>query len=350
MRRFFSSRLGLLLLIGVGAALPLTVILMARGSHPEKSDASDDAIVAPQRIAREGADTIVQMDASEVRSSDIRSVYVTESARPATALAYGSVLDLQTLLSDASSFDAAQAQLEAAEAKSRESAQAVERARALHADNDNVSRAQLQASESAYQVDQSSLRAAHMQLNLAQARILENWGPVLSKWVTERDGHFTRLVDVHEVLILATLPMGERWKEPVVDALATVENDRTVPLRFVSTAPRSDVHIQGVGYFFTAPGDSGLLPGLTVTLRASSGDPIRTAVLPTSAVVWTQGRPWAYERSAGDHFKRRPLELLGETGTGNYLVRPIPDHREIVVQGAQTLLSEEFRGQIDVDD
>jgi len=83
----------------------------------------------------------------------------------------------------------------------------------------------------------------------------------------------------------------------------------------------------------------------------SSGSPIEGIEVPSSAVVWWTGRAWVYLRTGADTFTRHEIPTDAAAPGGNFIVpvnslpQPIP---EIVAQGAQTLLSEEFRAQIQV--
>lgn len=70
-------------------------------------------------------------------------------------------------------------------------------------------------------------------------------------------------------------------------------------------------------------------------LRVMSVD---TDAIPSSAVVWADGRAWYYWRTHVTHLQRAPLI---PTSTGVI--------RDIVVIGAQVLLSEEFRDHIEAE-
>ncbi len=82
------------------------------------------------------------------------------------------------------------------------------------------------------------------------------------------------------------------------------------------------------------------------------GKAVDGVLVPSAAIVWWQGRAWAYVRAGPDRFVRReiPTSLPAPDGSGGYIVRDLPAGAEIVTQGAQALLSEEFRAQIDVGD
>ena len=68
--------------------------------------------------------------------------------------------------------------------------------------------------------------------------------------------------------------------------------------------------------------------------------------MPASAIVWQQGRAWAYFRTGPQTFARRAMATNLPAPRGGYVEMGIPDNAEVVVEGAQTLLSEEFRTQM----
>jgi hypothetical protein len=71
-------------------------------------------------------------------------------------------------------------------------------------------------------------------------------------------------------------------------------------------------------------------------------------VVPLAAMVWWQGRVWVYVRTGPSTFARRAIETDYPLPEDGYLDRSLTSDTEVVVQGAQMLLSEEFRAQIRV--
>jgi hypothetical protein len=84
-----------------------------------------------------------------------------------------------------------------------------------------------------------------------------------------------------------------------------------------------------------------------------SGTPVDGYVIPPSAIVWWAGRPWVYAKIAGDQFSRRQIPTDMPVGREGEFVVPVSALSEpeqaIVLRGAQMLLSEEFRAQIQVE-
>jgi hypothetical protein len=66
-------------------------------------------------------------------------------------------------------------------------------------------------------------------------------------------------------------------------------------------------------------------------------------------VRW-QGRSWVYLRISPETFKRHPISTDQPISDDDFVVPDIPSGSEIVVRGAQALLSEEAKGELRGDD
>ncbi len=88
-----------------------------------------------------------------------------------------------------------------------------------------------------------------------------------------------------------------------------------------------------------------LVPGFS---ESAGGKHIPGVVIPDSAVVWLDGKAWAYVQQGRGHFIRKEVATDHPVGKGWFVTKIFMDGDSIVVQGAQLLLSEEFRTQIQI--
>jgi hypothetical protein len=91
-----------------------------------------------------------------------------------------------------------------------------------------------------------------------------------------------------------------------------------------------------------------VLPGMNVLAFLPSGTAIDGATVPAEAVIWWQDRAWIYRRIGPQTFARNQIATELPAPGGGYIVKDLPADTEIVSSGAQLLLSEEFRAQIQV--
>jgi multidrug efflux system membrane fusion protein len=112
----------------------------------------------------------------------------------------------------------------------------------------------------------------------------------------------------------------------------------------LSASPQSDPAIQGNPYFYAA---DGVLPvGTRTTAHVSPSDRSTPGLLiPESAVVWYGGQPWVYVRTAADHFTRRNVPAASPVDRGFLATSGFRAGDQVVIGGAQLLLSEELRPQ-----
>jgi len=146
------------------------------------------------------------------------------------------------------------------------------------------------------------------------------------------------------------LPPGVSLPAAPPTAAMEAQNGARVPITFVSPATRVDPKLQGVSLFYSAPAESGVLPGQNVLAFLPSGKASEGVTVPASAVVWWQNRAWIYRRTGPDTFKRIEISTDVPAAGGGYIVKEVPQDAEIVTSGAQLLLSEEFRSQIRVEE
>jgi hypothetical protein len=72
--------------------------------------------------------------------------------------------------------------------------------------------------------------------------------------------------------------------------------------------------------------------------------------LPVSAIVWHAGRSWVYREDGEGSYTRLPVAGPLTGGPHLFIDTGLVPGMRVVVTGAQTLLSEEFRGHIPSED
>jgi hypothetical protein len=204
-----------------------------------------------------------------------------------------------------------------------------------------------EAAEGTFLTDQAALTAAQSQVKTLAATARQEWGPVIGKGIVERSPQVVQLIEREEFLVQVTLPPSVVLSEPPRVALAQAPTRiANIDLDYVSPATRTDARIQGLSYFFVASGDSGLLPGMNTIVYVPSGRTYEGVFLEDTAIVQWQGRSWVYLRTGPDSFKRHPINTDQPVSDDDYVVKDIPPGSEIVVRGAQVLLSEEAKSEL----
>lgn len=329
--------------------------LLAWGGLKGRNEAAieadqERAVKAPIRVSNKNGNPVITLDAATQQRSGIETAALPSTPHREEVRAYGMVLDVARLTELSNNYANARAQVQTAQAKLAMSKPAFDRAEKLFNETHVVSQAQLQAAEAAFGTDQASLGAAEAQVRTLTATAYQEWGSVLGKSLVDESPMITALIERRTFLLQITLPPGVILKAPPATASIETGKAARANVTFVSPATRIDPKIQGVSLFYAAAAESGVLPGMNVLAFLPSGSATEGADVPASAVVWLQGRAWVYRRTGQDTFARVEIATDLPAPGGGYIVRDVPEDAEIVTRGAQLLLSEEFRAQIQVED
>jgi hypothetical protein len=151
-----------------------------------------------------------------------------------------------------------------------------------------------------------------------------------------------------------SLPVGQSLSQEPNEARIGVLGYETQPLvtRIIWSAPTADSHLQGQSFLLKVEAQGfPLRPGTAVTGQLESpGNAKPGVVVPEAAVVRTGDRAWAYVQIAATQFERRQLEATMPSARGWFVTSGFATGDHIVVTGAQALLSEELKSQIQVKD
>ena len=342
----------LVILAAVGSLGALVVwgFLAGRGEAALEAE-RERPVKAPSRVSTYGrGQPVVTFDAATREQSGVAVIKPKSMQHQDQVRAYGTVLDLDKLVTLDNNYVTALAQLHSAQAKVVASKAAFERAQALSKDN-VATLAQLQTAEATFGVDQAGVETAEAQVKTLKATALQEWGAVIGKALVASGALVTRLIERDTFLLQITLPPGTSITPP---ATATVQFGASASrhqVQFVSSATQTDPKTQGLSFYYAADAASNLLPGMNVLAFVPCGAPIDGIEIPASAVVWWTGRAWIYLRTGVDTFTRHEIPTDAPAPDGGFIVsvkslpQPVP---ELVAQGAQMLLSEEFRAQIQV--
>ncbi|MDE2600050.1 MAG: hypothetical protein KGL40_10560 [Rhodocyclaceae bacterium] len=324
----------LALVIG-GVGIAVAVFYFARSID---GDEKNEAPTAAHTNAEPGV--ALDADAAKRAGIETRKLQIGNYDPGVTAIA--TALPIKDLADVASGIAAAKAQAQKAAAVLESSRKEYQRLQTLHADDRNVSDRTLQAAEAVWRGDEANARAANVTYAATLASAQRKWGNVLSKAIAENGPLFRRLMEGKEVLVRVAAPSGIRLTAPPATVKVFSDDRNWLPAKLVSASSQTDPQVQGMAYYYTVE-DDGVIPGMTLSAELPTGAEQAGVVLPDAAVVWWQGKPWFYQSVAENRFERR--ELVGAKQTSQGWFATVPD-LPTVLQGAQSLLSEDLRNQI----
>jgi hypothetical protein len=335
------------IVLAVGAALGS--LLLAPGKAEDEGKA-ERALGPPSRLTMKNGLAVLSLSAAEQQNSGIETARPSPPSAPEWVTGFGRVLDAGSLTDLSNRYLEAETQVETAAAKLAVSRAAFDRAKILYKDQQNISTAQLQGAEGSFEVDKSALAAARSRLTGVAASARQAWGRVVGVALVDRGPLIAALIERSDYLVKVTLPAGAPIASPPDRATIRLRDGREIALAFISPATATDPRLQGLSYLYRVPAEAALLPGMNLQVHLPADPVERGVVIPEAAVVWLQGKAWIYLRDDPATFVRREIAPDHAGPDGGYLVTGLPSEAEIVVRGAQMLLSEEFRAQVPIED
>lgn len=331
------------------AALSWAVIYFARDEWHIAARGDEEALPVKSAVATEGGLTVVKVPKQNQQVSGI-VVRELEAARAEGGVeVYGVVVSVQPLIELRARYLAAVSDARAVRAVADNSAAEYRRVKQLFEDDRNVSERVLQSAEAQWKADQARLAAANESARSVHASMRNEWGAALAEWGTRPESDaFDALAQQRDALLRVAFPYDAATPSPqstlAVAPLAASGAARAA--RFVSAASQVDPTSPGVTYFYVAPAQ-GLREGMRLAGRLKQTGAAREGVnIPAAAVVWHAGKAWAYVQLEDDEFARKEVSTAHELPGGWFDAAQFKPGDEVVVSGAQLLLSEELKYQI----
>lgn len=315
----------------------------------QDEDEAGEAIQVPSRVSAVDGQTVITLNTTTQRRMGIavaRLRAVDTRREEATA---ATVLSAQGLVTLRNAYVAAEAQVETSEAQLSVSSQEYERLKTLYAENQNTSRKALEAAQGTLRTNRATLDAARKQLEIARSAVQQSWGSAVAGWVVDNSPSLASVSEQQAMLVQLTLPPGTPFEDPPEINVST-PNGNSIDASYVSSFPQVDPRIQGVSELYLARAYPLLQPGMNLVAHLPVGRRLRGVLIPHSAIVWWQGQAWVYEQTSPTRFARQAVPTSQPLGDGYFVTSGFALDAQVVTQGAQVLLSEEFRSQIQPED
>jgi hypothetical protein len=310
-------------------------------------DHDDDGAIADSNM-------MVRIDDGIADYVGIETLTLVETSFFPEAKASAKVVDLRPLLALRTRHNQALATLNIAKVTEQAANQELSRLKALAKGAGSVATKNITYAEAAWREDKAKSQGLNVDIQAVREEALQSWGDKVSTWILAPDSkQWQRLLSRQDSLLLVTLPVDVSMSQEVSFIRIARDGSRKQARKayFVSPSLVTDQMIPGETYFFkTATGK--LRSGMRLEAWIPQGDKQLSGVLiPEQAIVWSAGQPWVYVQTDDDLYQRRTIQSGLTTAGGLFMEQGLDAGEHLVIQGAQMLLSEEFRWQIlDEDD
>ena len=331
------------------AVLLWALVYFARDEWRLQAEAPEDELPVESAVERHNGFAAVRIDEASQAASGIAIAVLKPASAHASAQLYGIVIGIQPLIDLRGRYIAAVSEARGLRAAVANSDAEYRRVKQLFEDDRNVAQRTVQAAEAQLKADEARFAAAEQQIAAAHASIRANWGPVLANWATNPESAaFESLLQQRDFLVALNIPYDLHAPSAkaalTISALGSDAQPRSA--RFVSAAPQTDGVLPGPAFFYTTSA-SGLQIGMRVSGHMRlAGEARDGIVVPSAAVVWHGGKAWAYVKEDEELFVRKEVDTSQEMPGGWFNGSGFEPDEEVVVSGAQLLLSEELKYQI----
>jgi hypothetical protein len=331
------------------AVLSWTLIYFARDELRGEPAGHENRIETTSGAGMDSGRAVVRVPTESQKASGIATQALKAGTSQAAIEVYGMVMNLQPLAELRGRYLAAAAEARALRAAVVAAESEYQRMEMLHRDDRNVSEQALKAAEARYRTELARQAAAEQGATSIRDAMRSAWGDAIAGWATHADSPILEaLLQQRAFLIQLVLPYdlpksAARRKISVTPAMAR-ENARVA--RFVADSPQVDPGLPGETFFYVVDG-GGFRAGMRVAARVGlGGAPVAGVIIPVQAVVWHAGKAWAYVKQDEQTFARHEVSAAEELDGGWFNAGGFQAGDEVVVSGAQLLLSEELKYQI----
>jgi hypothetical protein len=306
-----------------------------------QADQQAQAKKGPAQISVEDRQTVLTLDLPTQSRLGLEVATLAATLTHAQVTLPAVVLPVQELATFRNGYLVARAQLQKSKVEADVAGKEYARLKILFDQNQNISEKSLQSAEGTLQASEADVRAGEQQLSLQESVVRQEWGSVVAKWAVEDAPELQHIFDQRELLVQMTMPSDATFDAPKTISLEIGGATRT-EARLVSTFPRIDPRIQGRSVLYVVPAHLGLAPDINLLAHLSIGNQLKGLIVPTSSVVWSEGKAWVYQQTAPDRFSRRAVATDTPVERGFFVTEGFSQGDRVVTQGAQALLSEEM--------
>ena len=197
----------------------------------------------------------------------------------------------------------------------------------------------------------SELNAFNTRINSFVFRVKSNWGDILSKLVLDKEqqGMFDKIALQKKALILLSLPKNKTLNHLNQTVFISALNKREVAQEssYLDQAKQVNNPLYGESYFYLLDSRKVRSGMRLFAWIEESGNISEGSFVTDRAVIWYANEPWIYVKHDDELFIRKPLGDAKKIDNGWLLEdEALVGDDLVVIEGGQTLLSEEFKWAI----
>jgi len=290
---------------------------------------------------------IITLSNSLIKNSGIEIQPIIESNKRSLHSSYGYVLSLKELIDYKTNYLNLNFEINKLNSQLKEENEHFKILKSLNEDNKNISDSVVHEKEIQINNIRNNLKIQKNNKNKLLQIILQDWGNPFKDLLTHPEKSPLKNIFNSEVRLLKiTMGNDKSIKLPPSKLMVFSLNQPGTEYKanLISKAPIGSLNIQGKSYFYlTSNNDLMMGSKISSYIELVEENLEKKFYIPKSAIIWSNGKPWIYEKKNENSFLRQPVFKMEEYQAGWIVQFENIIPKAIVTNGAQLLLSEEYK-------
>lgn len=350
-----KNKLNALLIVQVLLILMLLWLLIyfGRDEFNNSKDNNHTSSISQPILKSVNGVNFITLSAEIQSNSGIKTSPIQSSVYKKNLTNYATVLNIDFLIEQKNRFNEIKNQISLLTNELDRDKKNYERFKLLNDDNKNVSDKALQEVKVNYENTRIKLNATQELVSGIKQNIRAQWGETILSMIDQglKKELFEFLLQGKARIVKVTLSENTDNEPPKNISLALIDNlSEKFLANYLAESPTLDKSLKGKTYFYIVYSnklriDSKVIANLVQENLSSESE--KYLAIPKEAVVWNAGQAWIYIKTGENKFLRKVIQTDNESPNG-WIIKEehIKENDLIVINGAQLLLSEEFKYQI----
>jgi len=297
------------------------------------------------------ADLGVSIDEEIQATIDLKTTLLKSSLFQEEITSFATLVNLAPLFKQRSQYYSHKAHYQIAQLHVQQSKAIIKRLKNL-ASNQAVSSRKLLAQQNQFALYLAELKASKNTLQSLHKQFIAQWGATLTQWaLSDNNKEFQSLSQFNQQIYLSYLPAKLLTPPQTIYLHPSNYREQAHKAQLISNAPHYAHTLQAGSAFFYLSDNVSHSPFRLNAWLPTQKQAQKGVIIPQSALVWHLGQSFVYLQTDDEHFNRIAINPKIRSDSQHYFITDqLRANDRLVIQGAQVLLSEEFRGQIPAED
>ena len=324
------------------------IIYLSKDKVFKDNSIDDDLKITFEPIDRPFIENgIILMDNLMIKNSGITIQPISKSKKQPLYSSYGYVINLKNLINFKTKFSNLNFEFNQLNKQIEEENKHFKKLKTLNEDNKNIADSVIHSKE----IDINKLKNNLKILKNNKRNLLNivehEWGDVFKKLLINPNKSPLKNIFNSDARLLKITITNDQIKKSIpleLEVFSLNQPDIKFTANFISEAPIGDLNIQGKSYYYLALNSNLMIDSkINSFAKLTKENATEKFFIPGSAIIWNNGQAWIYKETKKNEFLRQAIFNMEEVKDGWIVEFKNKPPKSIVTNGAQLLLSEEYK-------